>query len=136
MPVTVFTCGVFDLLHWGHVHFLEQARALGDRLIVGVNDDDYIRRVKHREPIFPIHERLLMLRALSCVDDVRQFPESDPCALIRRLKPDIVAKGQEYRFGNAPEKELIESMGGRFVLLDSLPIHTREIMHRVSAGGA
>ena len=133
---TVFTCGVFDLLHWGHVHFLIQARSLGDRLIVGVNDDRYVAASKGRPPVFPLRERLQMLRALECVDDVKVFSEPDPCALIRRLKPQIVAKGQEYRFGNAPEKALIEELGGQFVLLDSLPIHTSEIRSRVLANAA
>ena len=129
--LTVFTCGVFDLLHWGHVHFLEQARNLGDRLIVGVNSDDYVVRAKGREPIFPLRERLLMLRALECVTDVMPFCEPDPCRLIERLKPDIVAKGSEYNHSNAPEAALIEAMGGRFVTIESLPIHTSDILKRI-----
>jgi rfaE bifunctional protein nucleotidyltransferase chain/domain len=135
--VTVFTSGVFDLLHAGHVHFLERCRALGDRLVIGVNCDEYARAVKGQgRPFRPLFERMTMLRALQCVGRngrVIPFFEMTPCELIKRVRPDIVAKGSEYQFGNAPEKALIERCGGRFVIIESLPIHTSDIVTRLLA---
>lgn len=128
----VFTCGVFDLLHWGHVDFLQRARELGDELIVGVNSDEYVVRRKGREPFAPLRERLLMLNALECVTQVIPFFEDDPCNLVRRLRPDIVTKGSEYSRQNAPEAIVVESLGGRFVVLESLPIHTSDILKRLA----
>jgi len=145
MRINVFTCGVFDLFHYGHLDFLLRARELGDRLIVGVNADDYVVRKKGHPPIFPLRERMMIVNALECVAEVRPFWEDDPCALLRRLvgKPQryfaagdkgvrwIVAKGSEYTHANAPEAALIESLGGTFVTLDSLPIHSSELLARL-----
>lgn len=133
---TVFTCGVFDLFHYGHLNFLLRAKLLGDELIVGVNCDDYARRTRGAgRPIYPLRERTCLLRALECVDQVIPFSEDDPCSLIRRLKPDIVVKGSQYSHANAPEAALIESLGGRFVVLQSLPIHSSEIAARLALAG-
>lgn len=134
MPVIVFTCGVFDLFHFGHLDFLQRARALGDVLIVAVNDDESVRRRKGHDPIYPLRERLQILNALQCVSRVVPLTRDDPCELVRRLKPDIVAKGSEYSHANAPEAAVIESLGGRFVVLESLPIHSSEILQRIAAG--
>jgi rfaE bifunctional protein nucleotidyltransferase chain/domain len=133
-PVVVFTCGVFDLFHYGHLHFLQQARELGDMLIVGINGDEHATRTRGPgRPIYPLRERMQILTALECVDKVVPFFESDPCKLISRIKPDIVAKGDEYNHDNAPEAALIESLGGRFVTIESLPIHSSEILQRLTA---
>lgn len=129
---TVFTCGVFDLFHFGHLDFLLRARAMGDRLIVGVNSDEYVVAKKGRQPLYPLRERMLILNALECVDQVVPFWEADPCELVRKHKPDIVAKGSEYSRENAPEAAVIESLGGRFVVLESLPIHSSEILAKLS----
>lgn len=130
---TVFTCGVFDLFHAGHLDFLQRARALGDILIVGVNGDEYVRRTRgDGRPIYSLRDRMALLAALECVTRVVPFASDDPCDLIRHLKPDIVAKGSEYTRDNAPEAALIEQLGGRFVTLESLPIHGRDILSRIS----
>lgn len=131
MSTSVFTCGVFDLLHWGHVSFLQSARALGDCLIVGVNDDDYVRRRKGHDPIIPLSERMAMLSALECVSVVLPFTEDTPCALIQRVNPSLVCKGSEYSRENAPEAELIELLGGQFVVLPSHPMHTSDLVRRL-----
>lgn len=128
---SVFTCGVFDLFHYGHLDFLLRAADLGDRLIVGVNSDEYVLGKKHRPALYPLRERMRILSALECVDEVVPFWEDDPCELIRRLKPDVVAKGSEYSHANAPEAALIESLGGRFVTLESLPIHASDILAKL-----
>lgn len=134
MPMTnVFTCGVFDLFHYGHLDFLLRARELGDRLIVGVNSDEYALAKKGRL-IYSLRERMLMLSSLECVDAVHPFWEDDPRELIRRLRPDIVVKGSEYSPANAPEAALIESLGGKFVTLPSLPIHSSDILERLTLG--
>jgi D-beta-D-heptose 7-phosphate kinase/D-beta-D-heptose 1-phosphate adenosyltransferase len=94
----VFTNGCFDLLHVGHVRSLEQARALGDRLVVAVNTDAGVRRLKGpRRPIVPQRQRAEVLAALECVDWVVLFRESTPLATIEALRPDILAKGGDWR---------------------------------------
>lgn len=130
---TVFTCGVFDLFHFGHLDFLLRARAMGEHLIVGVNADEYVVAHKGRQPLYPLRERMHILNALECVDRVIPFWENDPCELVRRLKPDIVAKGSEYSRENAPEAAVVEQLGGRFVVLESLPIHSSEILAKLKA---
>ena len=129
--LTVFTSGCFDLFHYGHLHFLLQARDLGDKLIVGVNCDEYFLYKKGRSPFFGLRQRMRMLSELKCVDQVCPFYEDDPCQLILRLRPDIVCKGSEYNYRNAPEAALIEEMGGRWVVLESLPIHTSDLIKRM-----
>jgi rfaE bifunctional protein nucleotidyltransferase chain/domain len=118
----VFTNGCFDLLHVGHVRSLEQAARLGDVLVVGVNRDRRVRELKGSgRPIVPERQRAEVVAALDCVDHVALFGEPTPVALIRALRPDIVCKGGEYRSQPAPEKALIEALGGRFVLLRRIP---------------
>ncbi len=104
----VFTNGVFDLVHRGHADALAQARALGDRLIVGVNDDASVRRLKGPErPLVPLEDRMALLAALAAVDLVVAFGEDTPEELIRAIRPDVLVKGADYR----PE----EIAGGAFV---------------------
>ena len=125
----VFTSGCFDGLHWGHISFLQRARALGDSLIVAIDSDETARRLKGPgRPACSAEQRMAMLRQLRSVDCVLVF-EHDPYSLIEFLKPDIVVKGSEYG-RDAPECALIESLGGRFVVLESLPIHTTDFISR------
>src|SRR5688572_15703629 len=94
---TVFTNGCFDVLHIGHVRFLQTCRAMGDWLVVGLNSDKSVRRLKGpRRPVFPAEWREAVLRALRCVDDVVMFSEDTPECVIRRLRPDILVKGLGY----------------------------------------
>jgi rfaE bifunctional protein nucleotidyltransferase chain/domain len=131
----VFTSGVFDLLHVGHVRGFEAARRHGDLLVVGVNRDRRVRELKGPgRPVVPARQRAEMVAALRSVDVVSLFGEDDPCALIRAIRPDVVCKGGEYRTAHAPERALIESLGGRFVLLRQTPrARTTLLIQRASA---
>ncbi len=121
----VFTNGCFDLLHPGHVSYLTAARRLGDRLVVGLNDDDSIRRLKGPErPINPLADRALMLAALKPVDLVVPFSEDTPIELIRRIRPDVLVKGGDYREEDIVGAEEVRSGGGRVVVLPFLDGHS------------
>lgn len=110
----VFTNGCFDLLHVGHVRSLEQARSFGDRLLVAVNRDASVRRIKGpRRPIVPERQRAEVLAALGCVDWVVLFGQETPISLIRALRPDVLAKGGEYTLDEIVGREDVASWGGR-----------------------
>nr|CAA9222179.1 ADP-heptose synthase / D-glycero-beta-D-manno-heptose 7-phosphate kinase [uncultured Armatimonadetes bacterium] len=115
----VFTNGVFDILHVGHVRYLQAARALGDALLVGVNADDSVRRLKGpTRPLNPEDERAEVLAALACVDGVCVFGEDTPETLIRAVRPDVHAKGGDYAGPDAlPETPLVRALGGEVVIL-------------------
>ncbi len=117
----VFTNGCFDLLHPGHVSLLHQARHLGDRLIVGLNTDDSIKRLKGpSRPILPGPDRAAILSALEDVDMVVFFDEDTPLNLIGRLKPDILVKGSDYQIHEVVGKKEVEAYGGQVRLVDLL----------------
>lgn len=114
----VFTNGCFDLLHSGHIQYLNQAKALGDILIVGINTDESVKRIKGPlRPINPLEERIRVLSALSCVDYVLVFDEDIPNAVIRLVRPEIFVKGGDYQRADLPEAALVEEMGGQVVIL-------------------
>ena len=114
----VLTNGCFDLLHVGHIRYLEKAKELGDILIVAINSDKSMRTLKgRRRPIVPAGERAEMIAALRCVDYVVIFNDLDPRNLITRLKPDIHAKGGDYSMYDLPEAKMVESIGGKIVIL-------------------
>lgn len=114
----VFTNGCFDLLHPGHVAVLERARALGDLLVVGLNDDDSVRRLKGpSRPLFPLAFRRAMLLALRAVDDVIPFTEDTPLALITALQPDILVKGGDYVPESVVGRDVVEGRGGQVVIV-------------------
>lgn len=116
--VVVATGGCFDLLHAGHVRTLEAARALGDCLVVGINDDASVRRLKGpARPLVPARDRAAVLAALRCVDAVVTFSEDTPTQLLERLRPDVWAKGGDYAGAPLPEAEALERWGGRAVVL-------------------
>jgi D-beta-D-heptose 7-phosphate kinase/D-beta-D-heptose 1-phosphate adenosyltransferase len=118
----VFTNGCFDLLHVGHVRSLEQAKSLGDRLVVGVNRDASVRRLKGRaRPVVGERQRAELLAALACVDWVVLFGEPTPLALIRALRPDVLAKGGDWRRGEIVGSEDVQSWGGRVERLRVVP---------------
>jgi rfaE bifunctional protein nucleotidyltransferase chain/domain len=117
----VATGGCFDLLHAGHVRFLKQAKALGDCLIVCLNDDASVRRLKGPgRPLVPQEDRAAVLAALDCVDAVVVFDEDTPEAVLSRLRPDIFAKGGDYAVADLPEARLVKQWGGQTVLLPYL----------------
>ena len=114
--VVVFTNGVFDILHAGHVDLLERARALGDALFVGMNTDASTRRLKgERRPYLPQADRARVLAALEVVDAVVPFDEDTPEALVRRLEPDVLVKGADYAEQAIVGRETVLSRGGRVV---------------------
>ena len=114
----VFTNGVFDLLHPGHVELLEFARAQGGLLVVGVNDDASVRRLKgDKRPIFPLAERLEVLAALACVDYLVPFTEDTPLELIQALDCiDVLVKGGDYAPHEVVGRAEVEARGGRLVI--------------------
>lgn len=114
----VFTNGCFDLLHRGHVTYLSRAKTLGDVLVVGLNADESVARLKGPgRPLNPLADRAHVLAALSCVDLVAPFSESTPEAVIRIVRPDVFVKGGDYTRAMLPEAPLVESLGGRVELL-------------------
>lgn len=132
----VWTNGCFDLLHLGHVYSLEQARRWGDRLVVGLNTDASIQRLKgpHR-PIIPQAQRASLLCALSCVNHVVWLDETTPESALARLQPNVHCKGAEYAPPHGrpfPEGAIIDSYGGRIEFIEPLPdISTTIILRRI-----
>ncbi|AYR20546.1 D-glycero-beta-D-manno-heptose 1-phosphate adenylyltransferase [Alcaligenes faecalis] len=115
----VFTNGVFDILHRGHVSYLDEAAQLGASLIVGVNTDASVRRLNKgpERPINPEQDRAALLAALACVDAVVLFDEDTPEALIAALRPDLIVKGGDYDMEALPETTLVRSWGGDAVAI-------------------
>ena len=112
----VFTNGCFDLLHIGHVRYLEAARAEGDVLVVAVNSDRSVRQIKGPgRPIVPENERAEVLAALTCVDFVTLFDEPDPLVTIRSLKPDVLVKGADWGEDAIVGRDVVEATGGRVI---------------------
>lgn len=114
----VFTNGVFDLLHVGHVRYLEQARALGDALLVAVNSDRSVRELKgEARPLMKQDDRAEILAALECVDYVTIFDDLSPRSLIASLLPDVLVKGGDYNIDQIHGRDEVEAAGGRVVSL-------------------
>jgi D-beta-D-heptose 7-phosphate kinase / D-beta-D-heptose 1-phosphate adenosyltransferase len=118
----VATGGCFDLLHAGHVATIEAARALGDYLVVLVNSDESVRRLKGADrPLQPQEDRVAVLRALTAVDEVIVFDEDTPVAALERLRPDVFVKGGDYRRDELPETRVLESWGGSVAIVPYVP---------------
>lgn len=113
----VFTNGVFDILHPGHVRYLQAARALGDKLIVAINSDRSVRELgkSPERPINPENDRAEVLRALACVDEVVIFDEPDPHAIISKIQPDILVKGADWGENAIIGRDVVEARGGKVV---------------------
>jgi D-glycero-beta-D-manno-heptose 1-phosphate adenylyltransferase len=115
---TVFTNGCFDLMHVGHARYLAAARRLGHVLVVGVNSDASVRRIKGKlRPILPEEERLELLASLECVDLVVRFEEDDPGKLIAALKPKILVKGADWSADKIIGRETVEKLGGEVLTI-------------------
>lgn len=120
--VVVTTNGCFDVLHLGHLRYLQAARQLGDCLVVGINSDSSVRRLKgDNRPLVPELERAEMLAGLECVDYVVIFHESTPIELLSILKPDIHVKGGDYNLEQLIEKDVVEENGGKVVVGLNVP---------------
>jgi len=127
----VFACGCFELLHVGHVRYLTAAREEGDLLVVAVNTDASIARIKPgRRPVNPDHERFEMLAALRPVDVVVPLTETTPIELIRYLQPDVHTKGTDYTLDRIPERAIVESYGGRVAIVGDPKEHSTTDMLR------
>ena len=132
----VFTNGVFDLLHRGHVEYLEEARALGGRLVVGVNGDASVRRLKGpTRPIVPEAERVEVLEALESVDLAIVFDDDTPLRLIEAVAPDVLVKGGDWAIEAIVGREFVESHGGRVLNITVREGHsTSSLEARILAG--
>ena len=122
--------GNFDLLHVGHVRYLQAAKALGGKLIVAINSDASVRSLKGEgRPIMPDYERAEIVAALAGVDAVVIFPERDVRAIIREIRPDIQAKGTDYTAESVPERDAVAAYGGRVAIVGDPKDHsTSEII--------
>ena len=130
----VLANGCFDLLHRGHAAYLAEARALGDRLVVGVNTDASFRRLNKGpgRPVVSEEDRAYLLAALASVDAVCLFDEDTPRALVSRLLPDILVKGGDYRIAEVVGKDEVEAAGGRVVLIPFVQGYsTTELIRRI-----
>ena len=114
----VFTNGCFDLLHIGHLRYLEEAKGLGDILVIGVNSDSSVQRLKGpKRPVLPLEERMELLSGFECVDYVTSFDESTPLELITVLKPHVLVKGGDWSKGTIVGREVVEGLGGEVAVL-------------------
>ena len=129
----VFTNGVFDLLHVGHLRYLQHARGLGDALIVGLNSDRSVRTIKGPDrPITSEAERAEVLEALACVDGVVIFDEATPHDLITAIQPDILVKGADWAEDAIVGRDIVEARGGRVIRMAIEPGHsTSDIIDRI-----
>jgi rfaE bifunctional protein nucleotidyltransferase chain/domain len=132
----IWTNGCFDLLHVGHVRNLQDARSLGDLLVVGLNSDNSVRRLKGpARPLLPQADRAEVLAALACVDYVVIFDDPDPTRILATLQPDVHCKGAEYAPPHGkpiPEAPVVASYGGRIEFLPTVPgISTTELVRRI-----
>jgi rfaE bifunctional protein nucleotidyltransferase chain/domain len=133
----VFANGCFDLLHVGHIRYLEGAKALGDILIVGINSDRAVKILKGNErPLMPASERAEIIAALECVDYVTIFDALTVTELLTILKPDIHAKGTDYSVDSVPERETVKAYGGTVAIVGDPKDHsTTTFLEKISKGG-
>ena len=130
----VLANGCFDILHAGHVRYLEGARALGDMLVVGINSDEQVARLKGAgRPVLPERERAELVASLQAVDLVTIFAEPTVSELLLAIKPDVHAKGTDYTEETVPERDVVRSYGGRVAIVGDPKDHsTSEILKKVS----
>lgn len=125
----VTTNGCFDLLHVGHLRYLQAAKSFGDMLIVAINSDKSTRAIKgDKRPIIPESERAELLSGLECVDYVAIFEQTDPIQTLLKLKPDIHVKGGDYTLDRIIEREAVESYGGKVVIAPYTPKRSTSII--------
>ncbi len=134
--IIVFTNGCFDLFHVGHIKSLKEAKSLGDVLVLGLNSDESVRRIKgKRRPIMCQKDRAEILSALDCIDYITIFDEETPLKLIESLKPDILVKGKDYKKEEGVGWDVVSEYGGRVVLLDLVGgVSTSALINRIVEG--
>jgi len=132
----VFANGAFDLLHLGHIRYLQGAADEGDVLVVAINSDGSVRQLKGEgRPIVPLADRVEMVAALECVDFVTTFEETDVAKLLLLLQPDVHAKGSDYTVDTGPEVETVRAYGGRVAIVGGPKDHnTTDIIARIQQG--
>jgi rfaE bifunctional protein nucleotidyltransferase chain/domain len=117
----VFTNGVFDILHKGHVDYLNKAKELGDILVVGINSDSSVRRIKgDKRPIVPQSDRAFVISNLKCVDYACIFDEDTPYETIKLLQPDFLVKGADWKIEDVVGRDVVEAHGGKVVTIEYL----------------
>lgn len=132
----VFTNGCFDLLHLGHITYLEEAAKLGDVLVVGLNSDESVRRLKGpSRPVFPQEARARLLAALEFVEAVVVFEEDTPLRLIEKIRPDVLVKGGDYTPETIVGADVVRSYGGRVEILPLVPGYSTTALIRRLCGG-
>ena len=131
----VLTNGAFDLLHVGHVRALKEARSKGDALVVAVNGDESVRRLKgDGRPVVPASERAELLAALACVDLVHVFEEDDVAVLLRLLRPNVHAKGRDYTAENVPERAVAKEVGAEIAIVGDPKDHSvTDLLKRIGS---
>ncbi len=131
--IIVFTNGAFDLLHVGHIRSLKDAKLRGDFLIVGVNTDESVKRYKDPSlPVHPLAERIEVLEALTMIDYITTIPEPTADAVLRTLRPDLLAKGTDYTEESVPERATVLGYGGRIIIVGDPKTHsTRDLIKKI-----
>jgi D-beta-D-heptose 7-phosphate kinase/D-beta-D-heptose 1-phosphate adenosyltransferase len=134
----VFTNGVFDIVHRGHVEYLTKAKALGEVLLVGMNTDDSVRRLKGpQRPIVSQDDRAFVLAALRVVDYVCLFDEDTPYNLVKAVVPDVLVKGSDWAIDSIVGKDIVEAAGGKVQTIDYVPNRsTTNIIQKIANNGA
>jgi rfaE bifunctional protein nucleotidyltransferase chain/domain len=129
----IFTNGCFDLIHVGHIRYLQEARTFGSCLVIGLNSDQSIRRIKDpARPLILEEQRAEVLAALECVDYVVLFDEDDPFQLIKEVRPDVLVKGADWSMDKIIGADLVSSYGGEVRRIELVPsISTSEIINRI-----
>ena len=129
----VFTNGCFDLLHAGHVHYLTECKKLGDLLVVGINSDRSVKRLKGpKRPIIPLEQRAYILSNLCAVDYVVPFEEDTPYNLIKEIKPDLLVKGGDWDIERIVGRDIVESYGGKVLTVPfKFDISTTKIVEEI-----
>jgi D-beta-D-heptose 7-phosphate kinase/D-beta-D-heptose 1-phosphate adenosyltransferase len=129
----VFTNGCFDLLHVGHIRYLQQARRMGDLLVVAINTDDSVRRLKGpSRPVQPERDRAEILAGLQCVDYIVSFGQDTPLGLIELLRPDVLVKGADWPVDRIVGREVVEGSGGRVATISYVEgVSTSTLIERI-----
>lgn len=133
----VFTNGVFDILHRGHVEYLNKARSLGDCLVVAVNSDTSVKKIKgESRPVVQEGDRAFVVGSLKCVDYVCIFSEDTPYEVIKTLQPDVLVKGADWKIEDVVGRDIVEARGGMVVTIDYMEGRsTTNIINRILAEG-